>query len=299
MRTGWKTHAIGRHLVDVPRDAKLIESYKFNNETIEPLLSITNKSVFDVAVGQREENLRLAKHNTRGSMFVERVKHPNGSVTLVSWNKPTWEKMYWFDTYFWTGSKAIKYSADVDLDRKNNALDLDRRFSEILKDVPFGDIPQRIGFVANNVIFSDNVFNLESWKLSVKLANEPDVFLDLSAFTQRIVEESLRKRAGGALAGLLSGIQGLSQLRNRERSVGPIWGEEILTAGTDKGKRLYAFKWEAPGKAHSLAEPNINVELGVIESNYETNKESFANDEEALQLWDDIVGSIRLRPGAV
>ncbi|MDI9652175.1 T6SS immunity protein Tli4 family protein, partial [Burkholderia cenocepacia] len=30
-----------------------------------------------------------------------------------------------------------------------------------------------------------------------------------------------------------------------------------------------------------------------------TNKESFANDGEALELWDGVVDSIRLRPGAV
>lgn len=40
MKAGWKTHAIGRHLVNVPWDAKLIESYKFNKVEVEPLASI-------------------------------------------------------------------------------------------------------------------------------------------------------------------------------------------------------------------------------------------------------------------
>lgn len=153
--------------------------------------------------------------------------------------------------------------------------------------------------MVDGTMFADNVFNRESWSISAEFAGKPDVHFGISAFAQKQVEEPLRKRTADVHASLLARFVGLSHLRNRERPVGPIWGEEILTAGTEKGKRAYAFKWEAPGKANSLAEPNINIELGVIESAYETNKESFATDEEALELWDAIVDSIRLRPGAV
>jgi hypothetical protein len=299
MKTGWKTHAIGRHLVDLPGDAKTIESYAFNKVKVEPLPSIRTQASFDLLVSEREKELRAAKHRTRGSMFVERVNHPNGSVTLLSWNKPTWEEMYWCDTYFRAGSKTIKYSADVDLDRKNKSLELDKRFSQMLREISPGEIPAGVGFVVDGAMFADNVFNLESWSMAVKFAGKPDVDFDISCFAERRVEEPLRKRTAAVSAGLLSSIVGLSQLRNRERPVGPIWAEEVLTAGTEQGKRVYAFKWEAPGKANSLADPNLNVALGVMESAYTTNKESFADDQEALELWDAIVDSIRLRPGAV
>jgi hypothetical protein len=39
--------------------------------------------------------------------------------------------------------------------------------------------------------------------------------------------------------------------------------------------------------------------MNVLDSAYKTNRESFASDEEALELWDALVESIRLRPGAV
>ena len=148
------------------------------------------------------------------------------------------------------------------------------------------------------MILADNRFNRESWSLSVALAGKPDVGLYLSAYTQSKVEPGLRQRAGGVLTGMLGLGLGLVRLRNRERPVGPIWAEEILVAGTQNGKRGYGFKWEAPGKADSLAEPQLNIELEVGESAYKTNAQSFANDEEALALWDAIVDSIRLRPGA-
>jgi len=143
--------------------------------------------------------------------------------------------------------------------------------------------------------------NRESWSLYIKLANKPDVSLEVRSFVVGAVkpDQTLRNRAGGILVGMLGMAAGLHRLRNRERKVGPIWAEEILVAGTQDGKRGYGFKWEAPGKAESLAEPQLNIALEVSESAYKTNAESFKDDEEALALWDALVESIRLRPGAV
>ncbi|RQS16450.1 hypothetical protein DIE07_02105 [Burkholderia sp. Bp9002] len=145
----------------------------------------------------------------------------------------------------------------------------------------------------------DKDFNRESWELNIQLPNKPDVWIRLTAYAQKSVEPGLRARAGGILPALLGAVVGVGQLRNRARPVGPIEADEILVAGTQDGKRTYGFKWEAPGKAYSLAEPNLNASLRVGESAYSTNKESFANDGEALELWDAVVDSIRLRPGAV
>jgi len=299
MKTGWKTHAIGRHLVDLPGDARVIESYTYNEVSLKPLPNIKTRASFDGVVSEKEKELRATKHKTKGSMFIERVPHANGSATLVSWEDPSWEGMYHFDTYFRAGSRAFKYSGNVSLSRKRPALDLREELSREWRELNPGEIPEGIGFVADGAILVDKDFNLESWSMAVQFAGKPDVHFDISAFAQRQVEEPLRKRMGGTLSGLLGNIVGLTQLRNRERPVGAIWGEEVLVAGTEKGKRAYSFAWEAPGKAHSLAEPNINVGLGVLESAYPTNKESFASDEEALELWDAVVNSIRLRPGAV
>lgn len=58
MKTGWKIHAIGRHLVDVPGDAKLIESYKFNKVEVEPLPEIKTQARFDLLVSEREREMR-------------------------------------------------------------------------------------------------------------------------------------------------------------------------------------------------------------------------------------------------
>ncbi len=297
MKTGWKIHAIGRHLVDVPGDAKLIESYKFNKVEVEPLPEIKTQARFDLLVSEREREMRAVKPKTKGS-FIERVPHANSSVTLISWD---WKEGFTFDTYFRAGTSALKYTGDVSDDRKQAALDRRERYAQEWRELRPGEIPEGIGFVAGDMILADKELNRESWSLVIRLANKPDVSLEISSFVVGKVDpkQTLRNRAGGIVAGMLGLGLGLVRLRNRERSVGPIWAEEILVAGTQNGKRSYGFKWEAPGKADSLAEPQLNIELEVGESAYTTNAHSFANDEEALELWDAIVDSIRLRPGAV
>lgn len=300
MKEGWKTHAIGRHLVDVPRDAKLIERWKFNDDPLEPL-PIKSDAHFKQIVAQREAELRMAQHKTKGAMLIERVDHAQGGVTLISWRRPTGVILYHFDAYFRGGSKAIKYYGELGPDRKQPVLENFEKLSSEWRELKPGEIPEGIGYVAGEMILADKRLNKESWTLSIELVGKPDVSIELSSFVVGKVdpEQTLRKRAGGIVAGMLGLGLGLSRLRNRERLVGPIWAEEILVAGTQDGKRGYGFKWEAPGKPNSLAEPQLNLELEVGESAYTTNAQSFTSDEEALAIWDAIVDSIRLRPGAV
>lgn len=298
MNNGWKTLAIGRHLIDVPATAQLIQQWKFNGSPIRSLPIVGNAD-FERIVARRETELRAARHRKHGSMFVERVPLDQGSVVLVSWASE-YSVHLSFDCYFLVGMKALSYRSElVASDRKQSALALRLEMSQRWHEITPGVMPNGIGFVAGDAILIDNDFNPETWDLTIRLSNKPDVELSVSSFAIGKVDQPLRERAGGVVAGMLGLATGLVRLRNRERPVGPIWAEEILVAGTQNGKRAYGFKWEAPGKANSLAEPQLNISLEVGESAYKTNAHSFASDEEALALWDTIVESIRLRPGAV
>lgn len=299
MKPDWITRTIGRHLVNLPADAKLSETYTYNEDELEPLPA-KNHRHFDSLVELREEELKRTLHRKRKTpMFIERVNHPNGSVTLISWSDPASEVLYLFDTYFFIGSKVVKYSGDVSPTLKQEVLTRRVRLSEEWRELKSGEIPEGIGFVAGDVMLAAKRFNLESWSLFVKFPDKPRVNFTMYGFAQRVVEPGLRERAGGATGFLASVLSGQSTLRNRARPVGPIAADEILMAATQNGRRNYGFKWEAPGKANSLAEPNLIAELlDGIQDPEAGGPNSFKDDDEALALWDEIIDSIRLRPGA-
>ncbi|MEN3069635.1 T6SS immunity protein Tli4 family protein [Uliginosibacterium sediminicola] len=297
VKPGWKTYAIGRHLLDVPVDAKLIAQWKFIRQPFEAFL-IRDQADFERIVSKREAELRAMKHETRGSMFIERISHPGGNEMLISQADSGFEIQHRYECYFRAEKKAIKYSGDFDPSKRRVVVENFQSMQD-WRVVSPGIIPTEIGFVAGEMLLVDKDFNYESWSLVIQLADKPDASLEVSSFVIGKVEQTLRQRAGGIVTGMLGMAIGLSRLRNRERPVGPIWAEEILVAGTQNGKRGYGFKWEAPGKSQSLSEPQLNVELEVSESAYKTNAQSFKNDDEALELWDTLIDSIRLRPGAV
>jgi len=299
MKQGWKTIAIGRHLVDVPESAKLIPQWRYNGVPIEFRDDIVMDEDYDDLLEDREQELRAAKHNKYGSLFVQRVPHANRGVTLVSWNRPGGTIMYRLDTYFRVGSHTMVYAGEVATELRDSAVSVCDELSREWKEIAPGTLPGGKGFVAGRTMLVDTDFNPESWSLAIRLAGKPDVALRITAFARSVDRPGLRERAGGILPSLLGSIVGMHQLRNRARPIGPIVADEILIAGTENGKRLYTFKWEAPGKAYALDEPNINITMNVLDSAYKTNQESFASDEEALELWDALVESIRLRPGAV
>lgn len=299
MKPDWITRAIGRHLVNLPASAKLYETFTINEVKVEPL-PIKNRQHFEYIVDMREGELKKALHKKRKEpMFIESIKHTSGSVTLVSWSDPVSEAVYLFDTYFLVDSKAVKYSGDVGPDRKQSALKLRDELSHEWREFKPGEIPEGVGFVVGDVMLVDKRFNLEDWSLSARFTGKPEVNFIMYGFARRTVKPGLRERAGGATGFLAGVLAGKSTLRSRAHPVGPIEADEILMAATQNGRRSYGFKWEAPGKASSLAEPYLIADLtDGIQDPEAAGPTSFKDDDEALALWDEIIDSIRLRPGA-
>jgi hypothetical protein len=89
----------------------------------------------------------------------------------------------------------------------------------------------------------------------------------------------------------------MRNLRRGERDVGPIQGQEILAHAEEGGKRMYAFLWESQGRAESLQFPFLSLQLLTEEQ--AAPAAAFGNDAEALAAWDQVLGSLRLRPGAI
>lgn len=161
------------------------------------------------------------------------------------------------------------------------------------------EIPTEPGFCIDGAYIAGSEHMDEEFNVSVGFPKYPKVYFSFMAYVVGEPGKSLLERTGGIMSELTSQFAGLKVLRKAKHPVGPVPGEEILTAGSDKGQRLYAFRWDYPGKADSLAEPRLVVDMGLLEQTPPPPPPPFKDDDEALELWDAVVDSIRLRPGAV
>ncbi|MFP3409029.1 hypothetical protein SB757_30910, partial [Pseudomonas sp. SIMBA_065] len=84
--------------------------------------------------------------------------------------------------------KSLKYSGEVSPDLRDAALATCQKMSGEWREIPRGELPEGIGFVAGDVILVAKRFNPESWELNIRLPNRPDVWFRLTAYAQKRVE---------------------------------------------------------------------------------------------------------------
>jgi hypothetical protein len=85
---------------------------------------------------------------------------------------------------------------------------------------------------------------------------------------------------------------GARLLRKSRREIAGLGGSEFSFVDTPQASSAYSFQWEYPGQPSSIVAPRVEVSIDT------TGLVSIAEGE-LLGLWDAILNSIRLRPGAV
>ncbi len=199
---------------------------------------------------------------------------------------------------------VYEYAGDISTSRLDIAIQNRKELSQQIRYRADAEIPTGPGYCIEDGFIAGKEHRSESFNIGVEFPAHPGAVLELFATTQGEVEPPLLERMKGEAAFQLIGrFAGVRTLRRDKRDVGPIKAEEYLIAANEEGQQLYSFAWEAPGKADSIAEPNITAGLGVLGQSVVDDehpyKPAFKSDEEALELWDAIIASIRLRPGAV
>jgi hypothetical protein len=104
----------------------------------------------------------------------------------------------------------------------------------------------------------------------------------------------------GGMTGFLANLAtSVRVLRKGDRQVGPYAGQEHLaSAPGSNGMRGHAFVWETQGDG-TLDTPAIKIELATGYHDGKGNQQKTSlTDKEAMKVWDDILDSFRLRPGA-
>ncbi|WP_447778435.1 T6SS immunity protein Tli4 family protein [Pseudomonas chlororaphis] len=297
-KTGWITHCFGRFLIDFPPQAEIRAGYYLWGDSIEELDD--TPTALATRINQRELDLKKQQHDSKGSMFLRRLDFGAGASGLLSWSSEVSSEIYLLDTYLVSqpAGRAYKWTGEVSADRELRAIEISTTLARNFRSRESNEIPTEPGFCLDRAYIAGSNFQSERFDIGVTFPNHPGAHFEFTSSTGA-EENRLLDRVSGFLAGAARMVAGIETLRKRERS-GPVPADEYLLAGTDKGQRIYTFAWEAQGKDDSITEPNISAALGVLERSPDSNGKPpappFKSDKEALELWDTIIGSIRLRP---
>ena len=304
-KNGWTTHCFGRFLIDLPPDARLGVGYRIWGEKIEreSLDAESIKSRLDT----REQELKGQEHRTQGNMFVRRTGFDGASAGIVYWSSAHSMEMMHSEAYLAVSnspdSPVFSYGGGVAPEKLESAIAFDESLSRKIRSRGRNEIPVEPGFCLDGGYIAGSEYMSEGFRAGITLLDHPGMHMTFRSSTGA-AETGLLDRVGGFFrTEVLGTVVGMKTLRKGRRSAGSIAGEEYLVAGGDRQQRVYAFRWELQGRDDSLAEPNLSLEMGVLERDPDDDGNppppAFESDEQALQLWDTILESIRLRPGAV
>lgn len=151
------------------------------------------------------------------------------------------------------------------------------------------------GFIASDG--SESAF--EETKLFFDFAKWPELSLTVASRTAVKPEPSLLTRLNNAAVPevFLSLMGQMKTLRRGKHDVGPFKGEESLDmVPADGGYKVHMFRWETQGVPDDPFRPNLVVELTTGRNSGYQDKRPTISEQEAVELFDAVVNSIRLRP---
>lgn len=166
-------------------------------------------------------------------------------------------------------------------------------------------LPTKPGFCVDGGMFADSGKPpvKESFTLVVRFADHPDAQLVIDAHAIDAVnkdEPSLRHRVDGELNILRANVQG---------KVGVIDRGDLAAAGQDGYQigisapydlvpgTVRKFFWSADGVPNDVTRPFMEVDLTIQST--DVGKSTIKDDAEAKALWEQLLHSLRIRPGAV
>ncbi|NMM26714.1 MAG: hypothetical protein HHJ12_05340 [Glaciimonas sp.] len=298
-----KTHCLGRYLIDLNADVVVDAYFVYAKGKVETRLNFL-KSDFERLVSNRETTLKNTPHDKGGSMFVGRTELAPNRILIQSWTDSVTSKtMHVNEKYVYIPEKRTLFfrKTDSDASARSNTIDLAKRIAGSYQYRNPDEIPSGVGFCINSGLMADNNLNSEEVKAAFHFKQYPSVSVYFNSYVTGNPDTELLDRLGGLPASLMQAAAGMTSLRRGNRNLGPVKGQELLVRASAEGKRSYEFLWESQGRDSSIEFPFISLKLTTTAEtdNGKIVDAPFKTDAEALQFWDAILQTLRLRPGAV
>lgn len=297
------THCLGRHLLDLPAGATVDARFKVGDSKVRTMRGVSRQEFQDILAARGAE-LVAQDHREAGNRFVDRRELSDDRVMITSWLSPNSVRMYLTELYgLFPEARVMQVVAgesSVKLHEKTM-----QYFSSLSRSLRYrapGEIPAEAGFCIDSGLVMRSVPNQEEASATIRIPGRRGLTLTYMAYVTGAPDTELLRRVSRVPSGYEGTLAAMKQLRRGKRDIGPIHGEELLVRGDAGGKRSYEFLWESQGQRASLEHPFLSMRLTTTDESDpsgEVMEAPFADDREALELWDAILDSLRLRPGAV
>lgn len=305
----WQTHCFGRHLLALPPDAKVVDSFTLGGDGIELLSEIKPaqiKYVIDVRERDARAKIKGSRKSPDGNMFIGRNVLSRGGELLYVWEdaystRGTVQEAYLVPR---NSSRVFKVTKRLFMDEHAAGGVWAERIQQALVERGGDDIPQQTGFcIQGGMLSGSTPVDTEGYKLWITFPDLPRVGLEVDSWqVAKTTKDTLFSRVPAGLAALVNLASGTSVLRKREVVLGQQTAQEMLLRISAEGKRAYHFQLEAVGEANSATQTRLIFEMSttnIRDEHGHVGDAAFQSDEDAVAFWDALMKSFRVRPGAV
>lgn len=296
--TDFDTWCLGRYLIDLPNGTKVEAEYMTKGAKVNTLTNISFAQFLDT-VAARQQASNETPHNKGGSMLVDTDTITRDCITLVSWNSAAGRYVYNYQTFQYLEEHRALYiftaRGNADEEQRMSAAKVQRSsYGELRYRAPM-EIPTEPGFSINEGLIMTSEPNREEYTAVMRFAEYPDVVVVLESYVTNNSSDFSNRASPFALS--VANYFHTKTLKNRSRSIGEAKGREHLARSRMKknGKTIYDFEWKTYGRAGSMEYPYMRLSLRTEDGSVHS---SFTNDKDVLNLWEQILNSLRLRPTA-
>jgi len=296
--TDFDTWCMGRYLIDLPKVTKVEAEYMTKGAKVNTLTGISFAQFLET-VATRRQMLDNTPNNKGGSMLVDTDTIARDCITLVSWGSAVGRRVYNYETFQYLEEHRALYiftaRGNADGEQRIKAAEVQRSsYGELRYRAPM-DIPIEEGFCINEGLITTSTPNREEYTAVMRFAEYPDVVVVLESYVTNNPGDFSNRPSPFGLS--VANYFHTKTLKNRSRTIGEAKGRERLTRSRMKknGKAIYDFEWKTYGIAGSMEYPYMRLSLRTEDGSVHS---SFSNDKDALNLWEQILNSLRLRPTA-
>lgn len=308
-----KTVCVGRFLIDMPEEAQ-VDLGRASVNGFDVTAFDESIDGFNARLAQREAEIKAKPDRLGGTKNLELVKEVNTESGLVGKifvhsrevNEGTAGNGLENERYRYEGIavEALVHGDGISIDVGSDFYFLDK-IDDVYKLVtqlvpnPRNEVPRDPGFCIDRAYIRAPLKAEQGEQITMfaNLPSHPDIdFLLILAAGLKPDDDGLLKR-GAASEDRLSVAEKLrvTRLRSAPREISGLSGEELVRRVIEENDTQgYSFRWEVNGTEDDVLTPHLVFRMRTGNSNDGPVPTSMSEDA-ALELWDKISSSIRLR----